>query len=156
MPWPEVDIALKQGVINGLDHTLIVCRVQNKFEVCKYFTQINYAQGLFIVLFNKAWFKSLPADLQKVMTETIHDVCKQNRVEAKAQEDLEMTTMPRPWEWSSSSSPMPTWPPCGKQSNSVHEKFAADINKLYPGRHLQTRELFERGPGSNGLQAVIC
>ena len=110
MPWPEMDIALKQDVINALDHTLIVCRVQNKFEVCKYFTQINYAQGLFIVLFNKAWFKSLPADLQKVLTETIRDVCKQNRVEARAQEDQE-TTMPRPWTWSSSSSPMRTWPP---------------------------------------------
>jgi hypothetical protein len=28
---------------------------------------------------------------------------------------------------------MRTWPALRKKSNSVHEKFAADINKLYPG-----------------------
>lgn len=132
MPWPETDIALKQGVITGLDHTLIVCRVQNKFEVCKYFTQINYAQGLFIVLFNKAWVKSLPADLQKTLTETIHDVCKQNRVEGKAQEDLEYNNAKAMGVefFKLSDADMAT---LRAKSNSVHEKFAADINKLYPG-----------------------
>jgi len=132
MPWPETDIALKQNVINGLDHTLIVCRVQNKFEVCKYFTQINYAQGLFIVLFNKKWFNSLPADLQKVMKDTIKDVCKQNRVEARAQEDQEMANAKKMGvEFFKLSDPdMAT---LRKASNVVHEKFAAEINKINPG-----------------------
>lgn len=132
MPWPEVDIALKQNVINALDHTLIVCRVQNKFEVCKNFTQINYAQGLFIVLFNKAWFNSLPADLQKTVKETIRDVCKQNRVEARAQEDQEMANAKamNVEFFKLSDADMAT---LRKQSNVVHEKFAADINKLNPG-----------------------
>ncbi|MGD9875967.1 TRAP transporter substrate-binding protein, partial [Desulfococcus sp.] len=54
MPWPDVQVALKQGVITGLDHTPAVCMITKKFEVAKYFTQINYAQGLFIWIFNKA------------------------------------------------------------------------------------------------------
>ncbi|MGD8945074.1 MAG: TRAP transporter substrate-binding protein, partial [Desulfobacterales bacterium] len=40
MPWPDVPVALKQGVITGLDHTLTVCSITKKFEVAKYFTEI--------------------------------------------------------------------------------------------------------------------
>jgi TRAP-type C4-dicarboxylate transport system substrate-binding protein len=69
MPWPDVPVALKQGVIDGLDHTPSVCNITKKFEDCKYFTRINYAQGLFIWLFNKAWFNSLPQDLQKTFVD---------------------------------------------------------------------------------------
>ena len=89
------------------------------------------------------------------MTETIHDVCKQNRVEGKAQEDLEYTNAKAMGVefFKLSDADMAT---LRNKSNLVHEKFAADINKLYPGRHLQTRQLFERDPGFNGLQAVIC
>ena len=36
MPWPDVPIALKQGVIDSLDHTPIVCNITKKFEVCKF------------------------------------------------------------------------------------------------------------------------
>ncbi len=71
MPWPDVPVALKQGVITGLDHTLTVCSITKKFEVAKYFTELNYAQGLFIWLFNKAWYNKLPADLQKILVETV-------------------------------------------------------------------------------------
>jgi TRAP-type C4-dicarboxylate transport system substrate-binding protein len=53
MPWPDVPTALKQGVITGLDHTLIVCYLTRKFEVAKNFTPVNYAQGLFIWIFNQ-------------------------------------------------------------------------------------------------------
>ena len=62
MPWPDVPVALKQGVIDALDHTPMVCNITKKFEVAKDFTQINYAQGLFIHMVNKAWFESLPKD----------------------------------------------------------------------------------------------
>ena len=75
MPWPDVPIALKQGVIDGLDHTPMVCNITKKFEVAKYYTQLNYAQGLFIWIFNKAWFNNLPEDLQKIFMEIVHDVC---------------------------------------------------------------------------------
>lgn len=86
MPWPDVPTALKQGVITGLDHTLIVSYLTRKFEVAKNFTPVNYAQGLFIWIFNKAWFKSLPADLQKTFTQVVNQQCAIYRKECKAQE----------------------------------------------------------------------
>lgn len=73
MPWPDVPQALQTGVINGLDHTPIVCNITRKFEVAKYFTRVNYAQGLFIHLMNKRWFNRLPPDLQKILLDTIHE-----------------------------------------------------------------------------------
>jgi TRAP-type C4-dicarboxylate transport system substrate-binding protein len=71
MPWPDVTQALQTGVINGLDHTAIVCNITKKFTVAKHFTELDYAQGLFIHLMNKRWFDRLPADLQKILLDTI-------------------------------------------------------------------------------------
>ncbi|MBE0597786.1 MAG: TRAP transporter substrate-binding protein [Desulfuromonadales bacterium] len=85
MPWGDVPQALQTGVINGLDHTPIVCNITKKFETAKYFTEINYAQGLFIHLMNKRWFDKLPADLQKVLVETIAEESAISRVATRRQ-----------------------------------------------------------------------
>ena len=86
MPWPDVPVALKQGVITGLDHTPSVCMITKKFEEAKYFTQVNYAQGLFIWIFNKKWFNSMPKDLQKTFKQVFHEVCVKIRKETVQQE----------------------------------------------------------------------
>ena len=38
LPWPDVPQALQTGVINGLDHTPIVCSISKKFTIAKYFS----------------------------------------------------------------------------------------------------------------------
>jgi TRAP-type C4-dicarboxylate transport system substrate-binding protein len=132
MPWPDVPVALKQGVIDGLDHTPMVCNITKKFEVCKYFTQINYAQGLFIWIFNKAWFNSLPADLQKIFKETVRDVCAQIREETKQQEIDEIAKAQADGIqfFKLSDAEMAT---LKKEGEETDKQFAAEINKLYPG-----------------------
>ncbi|MBN1141759.1 MAG: TRAP transporter substrate-binding protein [Deltaproteobacteria bacterium] len=86
MPWPDVPQALQTGVITGLDHTPIVCNITKKFEVAKYFTEVDYAQGLFIHLMNKRWFDKLPADLQKILVETIAEESAKTREATKRQQ----------------------------------------------------------------------
>ena len=132
MPWPDVPVALKQGVITGLDHTPMVCNITKKFEVAKYFTQINYAQGLFIWIFNKAWFESLPADLQKTFKETVHDVCAQIRQETRQQETDQIAAAKADGIefFKLSDADMAT---LKKEGDAVHRKYAEEINKLYPG-----------------------
>ena len=71
MPWPDVPQALQTGVIDGLDHTPIVCNLTKKFDVAKHFTRVDYAQGLFVHLMNRRWFQKLPADLQKTLLAVI-------------------------------------------------------------------------------------
>jgi TRAP-type C4-dicarboxylate transport system substrate-binding protein len=90
MPWPDVDQALQTGVISGLDHTPIVCNITKKFEIAKNFTQLDYAQGLFVHLMNKKWFDTLPADLQKVLIDTIVEESAATRVLTRKQYDDEV------------------------------------------------------------------
>ena len=133
MPWPDVPVALKQGVITGLDHTLTVCSLTKKFEVAKYFTRLNYAQGLFIWIFNKAWFNSLPADLQKTFVQTVHDVCAEARKADREQEAEQIKAATEQYGvefFVLSDSDMQT---LTTEANSVHIEFAPEINKLYAG-----------------------
>ncbi|WP_207682974.1 TRAP transporter substrate-binding protein [Desulfonema magnum] len=132
MPWPDVPIAFKQGVFEGLDHTPTVCNVTKKFEVAKYFTQLNYAQGLFIWIFNKAWFNKLPADLQKIFKETVHDICAKIRQETRAQEAEEIAKAQKAgiefFKLSDEEMAL-----LKKQGHVTHENYMEKINNLYPG-----------------------
>lgn len=135
MPWPDVQVALKQGVIDGLDHTPAVCSITRKFEACKYYTQLNYAQGLFIWIFNKAWFNRLPADLQKTFKAAVHDVCAQIRRETIEQEADEIAKSKESGIhfFKLSESDMEI---LKEKGHSAHEKYAEEINRLFPNdRH---------------------
>ncbi|AOY59254.1 TRAP transporter substrate-binding protein [Desulfococcus multivorans] len=133
MPWPDVQVALKQGVITGLDHTPAVCMITKKFEVAKYFTQINYAQGLFIWIFNKAWIDSLPEDLKTIFIQTVHDVCAENRkATAKwEEENIDAAKAEAGVEFFKLSDEEMAI--LKKQSMDVYEKYAPEINRIYPG-----------------------
>lgn len=87
MPWPDVPVALKQGVIEGLDHTAIVCNLTKKFEVAKYFTELDYAQGLFIWLLNDKWYNSLPPDMAKTLLDVMNEQCAEMRAATKTQQE---------------------------------------------------------------------
>ena len=90
LPWPDVPQALQTGVINGLDHTAIVCNITKKFTIAKYFTQVNYAQGLFIHLVNKRWFNKLPPDLQKIFLEVVQEESAKTRELTRKQHDVQI------------------------------------------------------------------
>jgi len=131
MPWPDVPVALKQGVITGLDHTPTVCNITKKFEVAKYFTQINYAQGLFIWIFNKAWFDSLPPELQTTFKDVVHEVCAKIRVESRQQEIDQIAAAKSNgiqfFKLSDDDIAI-----LRKEGDAVHQKYADEINKNYP------------------------
>lgn len=131
MPWPDVPMAMKTGTIDGLDHTPMVCNITKKFEDAKFFTQVNYAQGLFIWIFNKAWFKTLPADLQKIFVQTVHDVSADIRKQCKAQEEEEIAKAKAAGVQFFTLSAADT-ANLRKLGDPVHYKYAAEINQLYP------------------------
>jgi TRAP-type C4-dicarboxylate transport system substrate-binding protein len=151
MPWPDVPVALKQGVIDGLDHTPMVCNITKKFEVAKYYTYLDYAQGLFIWIFNKAWFNKLPADLQKTFKETVHDVCAQIRKEVVVQEAVQIMKA------SKNGILFYTLPKeemelLKKQGYAAHQKFANEINKIYPGDKYQPANFLKEVQDYMGYQ----
>lgn len=132
MPWPDVQVALKQGVITGLDHTPAVCNLTKKFEVAKYFTQLNYAQGLFVWMFNKAWLESLPQDLRDIFVQTVHDVCLENRKRTATweAEQIEAAKATGVEFFQLSEADMKT---LKEQSKGAYDTYAKEINQVYPG-----------------------
>jgi TRAP-type C4-dicarboxylate transport system substrate-binding protein len=143
MPWPDVPVALKQGVITGLDHTPMVCFITKKFEVAKYFTRINYAQGLFIWLFNKAWFNKLPADLQKTFREVVRDVCKKTRQETIVQEAWAIKGAKEKAGVTFIDLAEADMATLQKEGNTVYKDFAPQINKLYPGDKYRPKDFLK-------------
>ena len=90
MPWPDVPQALQTGVITGLDHTAIVCNITKKFTIAKNFTELNYAQGLFVHLVNKRWLNKLPKDLQETFLNVIKEESAKTRVLTRKQHDTQI------------------------------------------------------------------
>ncbi len=90
MPWPDVPQALQTGVIDGLDHTPIVCGITKKFNIARYFTRVDYAQGLYLHLMNKRWFDGLPEDLQQILRETIREESARARKLTRLQQEAEI------------------------------------------------------------------
>lgn len=90
MPWPDVPQALQTGVITGLDHTAIVCNITKKFTIAKNFTELDYAQGLFVHLINKRWLNKLPKDLQEVLLSVITEESENTRALTRRQYDTEV------------------------------------------------------------------
>jgi len=87
MPWPDVPQALQTGVITGLDHTAIVCNITKKFTIAKNFTELNYAQGLFVHLVNKRWLDKLPEDLRATFLQVIAEESAATREATRKQHD---------------------------------------------------------------------
>ncbi|MFO7749391.1 MAG: TRAP transporter substrate-binding protein [Desulfobacteraceae bacterium] len=131
MPWPDVPVALKQGVITGLDHTPMVCNITKKFEVAKYYTRVNYAQGLFIWIFNKAWLNRLPSDLQKTFKTVVHDVCADIRQQTRQQE-ADQIAAAKAKGIKFFTLPEDEMALLKKQGDSVHDEYAGAINQIYP------------------------
>jgi TRAP-type C4-dicarboxylate transport system substrate-binding protein len=73
LPWSDVPQALQTGVIDGLDHTPIVCNITKKFTVAKYYTQLDYAQGLYVHIINKRWLNKLPSELQEIFLRVVKE-----------------------------------------------------------------------------------
>ncbi len=90
MPWPDVPQALQTGVITGLDHTAIVCNITKKFNIAKSFTELNYAQGLFVHLINKRWLESLPADLRATFLDVIAEESAATREATRTQHEVQV------------------------------------------------------------------
>jgi len=87
MPWPDVPQALQTGVITGLDHTATVCNITKKFTIAKFFTELNYAQGLFVHLINTRWLNKLPEDLRATFLEVIAEESAASRAATRKQHD---------------------------------------------------------------------
>ncbi len=69
MSFGEIYTALQQGTIDGVDTSVIYVQDGNFQEVTKYCTLTNHTALQMVTFINQDFFDSLPADLQKVVTD---------------------------------------------------------------------------------------
>ncbi|MCH8012958.1 MAG: TRAP transporter substrate-binding protein [Candidatus Marinimicrobia bacterium] len=66
LPYSEVYMALKTGVVDGQDNAVSNIWDYKIYEVQKYLTISNYATGPDPFMVNLDWYNSLPADLKQI------------------------------------------------------------------------------------------
>jgi tripartite ATP-independent transporter DctP family solute receptor len=69
MAFGELFGALQQRVIDGLEMTYISLASMKYYEVQKYATDLRYKLAINPLVVSEAWYKGLPADVQKAITE---------------------------------------------------------------------------------------
>jgi TRAP-type transport system periplasmic protein len=67
IPTTEVLTSLQTGVVDGYDNTPLFAQAAQWMSVTKYFTLSRHIYQPAAIVFNKAWFEALPADLQALL-----------------------------------------------------------------------------------------
>lgn len=84
IPTTEVLTSLQTGVVDGYDQTPLYASAAQWVSNTKYYTLTNHIYQPAAIVVNKAWFDSLPADIQKVITGTRADLMVKMRKEIRA------------------------------------------------------------------------
>jgi C4-dicarboxylate-binding protein DctP len=69
IPFGEVYLAMRQGVVDGGDNAPTNILAANLHEVGSYFTSLNYMAGADPFMVNMAWYQALPADLKETFNQ---------------------------------------------------------------------------------------
>jgi tripartite ATP-independent transporter DctP family solute receptor len=93
MQWGEVYLAMKQGTIDGLELPATTA-VSDKFhEITKYYSLTRHSYPPAIWMMASARYNALPADLKKVIDESMIAGCAQHRQDELKQEVEAMAAM---------------------------------------------------------------
>lgn len=98
LPYPDIYTALQQGTVDGTANDLLTVSLGKFYEVAKFCTISSYVVEPRPVIMAKSYFDGLPADFQKLLSETAKDsaVFERKAFEdktASAQEDAKKSGM---------------------------------------------------------------
>ncbi|MEE8437370.1 MAG: TRAP transporter substrate-binding protein [Candidatus Neomarinimicrobiota bacterium] len=88
LPYSEVYMALKTGVVDGQDNAVSNIWDYKIYEVQKYLTISNYATGPDPFMVNLDWYNSLPADLKQIFDQVAVETMKYSDQLNRENEDL--------------------------------------------------------------------
>lgn len=69
MAFTELYSALSNGTVDGQENAYATIATNSIQDVQKYFANTNHQMGVFIIVANQDWFKSLPEDIQGIIVE---------------------------------------------------------------------------------------
>jgi len=99
----------------------------------KNYTHVEYAQGAFIWIFNKAWINKLPADLRETFIAVVHEVCQTLRKDARGQEAVMIKAAEEKNGVTFHTLSPQTIDVLRKKGDAVHKEYMSKINKVYKG-----------------------
>jgi len=90
MPFSEVYSGLQQGVIDGQENTISNIYTKKFHEVQKNLTITDHGYLGYLVVMSKKFWKSLPEDLQKNVTQAMNEATKKEREYAQELNDSQL------------------------------------------------------------------
>jgi C4-dicarboxylate-binding protein DctP len=85
--WNDIYTSLQTGVIDGMEASPDMIYSMRFQEQAKYFSKTFHNASCVFYFFNKQWLESLPADLQKIVTDTARKAAAyQNKIDLEAQQ----------------------------------------------------------------------
>ncbi len=81
--WPEVYLALQQGVADGQENPHVNTYGAKLYEVQKYVSLTGHIYAPFAWIINDKFFQGLPADIQKVILDTAKEMADWDRKESQ-------------------------------------------------------------------------
>jgi tripartite ATP-independent transporter DctP family solute receptor len=73
LPYPDIYTALQQGTVDGTANDALTVSLAKFYEVAKFFTLSSYVVEPRPVIMAKAYYDGLPADFQKLLSDTARE-----------------------------------------------------------------------------------
>ena len=93
VPTTEVLTALRNGMVDGFDQALAFLLAAGWHTTIKYVTFSSHIYQPSLVVFNKAWFDALPADLQTILVEEGRAIQAKGRTQVRAAAKKQVKTL---------------------------------------------------------------
>ena len=122
----EVYSGLRQGTIDSLDLPLYVIHSAKFYEVAKYLAQTEHMLTPVVLMMSMAKFRSLPADLQQVITRSAQEVTNDQR---KLANDTNEAVLAKLRELKMTIEPVPDKAAFRARMQSVYKEFEPKIGK---------------------------
>jgi len=88
IPWGEVYTALQTGLVEGMESTSPGIYSMKFQEVTNYLTITNHQHSVVGVLIRESLWKELDSETQRILQESVEEMCKLNHKEAPQNADL--------------------------------------------------------------------
>ena len=85
--WSELNIAIRQGVIEGQENGFFLMRSGHLDEIQKYMTVWNYLYENYLFVINRKTFDQLQPNTQQLLREKMREACEWSRDYLEAEED---------------------------------------------------------------------
>lgn len=90
MAFPEIFLALKQGIIDGQENPLELIFTASFFEAQKFVNLTGHVRGGYHIAVSDRWYQGLPADQQTIVIESLREMAKlEDRYQAEDETGLE-------------------------------------------------------------------